>query len=510
MSSETSTKPSQVFILLSMAAATVAVMMTGQTHPAALLMLSAGVLACGLAAYFLHGALFALVQPTRHEDSVTGERRALLVADKARVLHSIKELEFDHKMGKISLKDFQELATPLRLRAATLIEDLDRLDAEEAAAPKSTKTRDRACGACSTANDPDAKFCKNCGAPLGGGSRSRAASSAVVLLAVILGASAASPAAAQIAMPNPKEISGVPLPAADVKVGSVTVRLIRGGWDKNIVGQPVEFVVAGKPRTVKTDEQGRAEVSGLAPGTLVKATAVVDKETLVSQDITVGTSGVRVVLVATDPDAAKRAEEDKKLAAGPAVPGTVVLGPNTRIMVEPGDEVVTLFYVLDIVNSARSPVDLGGPLQLDLPQGARGAGIMEGSSPQGKVLGAHLTVLGPFKPGSTEVQLAFELPTGSGTKTIEQAFPVSVPEATLLLQRVSGEDVTGAQLVDRRETTNNGQPLVMARVTAIGAGGTLTFDVTGLPHHPRWPRYLALTFGLGFLLLGVRESFRRA
>lgn len=64
--------------------------------------------------------------------------------------------------------------------------------------------------------------------------------------------------------------------------------------------------------------------------------------------------------------------------------------------------------------------------------------------------------------------------------------------------------------MDRRETTNNGQPLVMARVTAIGAGGTLTFDVTGLPHHPRWPRYLALTFGLGFLLLGVRESFRRA
>lgn len=510
MSSETSTKPSQVFILLSMAAATVAVMMTGQTHPAALLMLSGGVLACGLAAYFLHGALFALAEPTRYEDAVTGERRALLVADKQRVLHTIKELEFDHKMGKINLKDFQELATPLRLRAATLIEDLDRLDAEEAAAPvKSAKPRERACAKCGTANDTDAKFCKNCGAPLVGG-RSAAAAGAVVLLAFALGMTSAVPAQAQIAMPNPKEISGVPLPAADVKVGSVTVRLIRGGWDKNIVDQPVEFVIAGKARTVKTDAQGRAEVDGLAAGTVVKASAVVDGEKLVSQDITVGTSGIRVVLVATDPDAVKREAEDKKLAEGPAVPGTVVLGPNTRIMVEPGDEVVTVFYVLDIVNSARSPVDLGGPFQLDLPQGARGAGMMDGSSPQGKVLGAHLTVVGPFKPGSTEVQVAFELPTGSGTKTIEQAFPVSVPEATVLLQRVSGEDIASPQLVDRRETTNNGTPLVMARVTAIGAGGTLSFDVSGLAHHPRWPRYLALTIGLGFLLVGVRESFRKA
>ena len=75
MSSETSTRPSQVFILLSMAAATVAVMMTGQTHPVALLLLSAGVLACGLAAYFLHGALFALVEPKQIEATVTGERR---------------------------------------------------------------------------------------------------------------------------------------------------------------------------------------------------------------------------------------------------------------------------------------------------------------------------------------------------------------------------------------------------------------------------------------------------
>ena len=66
------------------------------------------------------------------------------------------------------------------------------------------------------------------------------------------------------------------------------------------------------------------------------------------------------------------------------------------------------------------------------------------------------------------------------------------------------------QMADRREASSDGRPIVVARITALGAGATLSFDVTGLAHHPRWPRYLALTFGLGFLFVGVREGFRRA
>lgn len=506
MSSETSTKPGQVFILLSMAAATVAVMLTGQTHPVALLLLSGGVLACGLAAYFFHSALFALISPQAREAALTGERRALLVADKQRVLHSIKELEFDHRMGKINAADFQSLAAPLRLRAATLIADLDRLDAEEVAV---VAVKRDGCPKCGTANDPDAKFCKSCGQRLHTETAKKAAVGVVVLLALI-GSAWPSSAAAQIAMPNPKEISGVPLPAADVPAGSLTVRVIRGGFDKNVADQPVLFVVDGKSQTVKTDAQGRAQISGLKRGATIKASTVVENETLTSKDITIDNTGLRVVLVATDPEAAAREAEDKKLAGGPAVRGTVVLGPNTRVVVEPGDEVVTVFYVLDIVNSARAPVDLGGPLQLNLPEGARGAGVMDGSSPQGKIIGAHLTVTGPFAPGSTEVQIAFELPSDAGTKTIAQTWPVAVPEATVILQRSGGEDIQSEQLADRKETVNQGQPLVFARATALGAGGTLTFDVTGLAHHARWPRYLALTFALGFLMVGLREGFRRA
>ena len=179
MSSATSTKPGQVFVLLSMAAATVAVMLTNNTHPVALLIMSAGVLACGLAAYFFHTALYSLVGPKRAPAAVTGQRRETLAADKNRILHTIKELEFDHRMGKINAKDYEQLSAPLRRKVAMLIEELDRIDASGAVgdhgalpgmgAPSAGGRPDpqgRRCASCGTSNDHDAVFCKSCGAKL--------------------------------------------------------------------------------------------------------------------------------------------------------------------------------------------------------------------------------------------------------------------------------------------------------------------------------------------------------
>jgi ribosomal protein L40E len=107
-------------------------------------------------------------------------------------LRAIKELDFDHAMGKLSESDWKEMSSRLRARAARLIRQLDagagyreqierdvakRLaaaDVQAAAAPapvpvEHAETPDtRICAACSTANDPDARFCKSCGEKLGG------------------------------------------------------------------------------------------------------------------------------------------------------------------------------------------------------------------------------------------------------------------------------------------------------------------------------------------------------
>ena len=75
-------------------------------------------------------------------------------------------------------------------------------------------------------------------------------------------------------MPDPKQMSGIPRPVTDLPAGHVSVRLIRGQLSNNIQGHPVEMHAGGKKSmTVKTDENGRAEFSGVAPGTTVKAVA---------------------------------------------------------------------------------------------------------------------------------------------------------------------------------------------------------------------------------------------
>ena len=199
--------------------------------------------------------------------------------------------------------------------------------------------------------------------------------------AAVLVASLAAPAIAQAPfaggaqMPDPKQMSGVPLPMPDLAIGTVTVRVVRGSMANPLPNQPVELNVGGVVQTQKTNDQGRAEFLGLSVGARVKATATVDGERLESQEFAVAASGgVRVALVATDPEAEKRAAEDTRLAQAAAQPGIVVLGDQSRIVVEAGDEVLNVFNIMQIVNTARTPVQPPGPVVFDLPSVAQSPG----------------------------------------------------------------------------------------------------------------------------------------
>ncbi len=96
-----------------------------------------------------------------------------------------------------------------------------------------------------------------------------------------------------------------------------------------------------------------------------------------------GNGGVRVALIAGIA-AAKAAEKSAADAAAkePARPGVVEIGPESRIILEYQDDNLTVFYLLEVVNNARTPIDIGGPLLIQLPTGAAGASMMQGSSPQ--------------------------------------------------------------------------------------------------------------------------------
>ena len=95
-------------------------------------------------------------------------------------------------------------------------------------------------------------------------------------------------AAAQPAMPDPSQMSGIPRQDPAVATGTITVRLIRGELTNRIVGTEVQLVsLQGgaeaklAPRIEKTDAEGRATFTGVPVGSY-EARAVVDTEALVA------------------------------------------------------------------------------------------------------------------------------------------------------------------------------------------------------------------------------------
>jgi hypothetical protein len=295
-------------------------------------------------------------------------------------------------------------------------------------------------------------------------------------------------------MPDAKAMSGIARPSETLPPGTVSVRLVRGQLSNLVTDSPVEFSVDGKRQAVKTDATGHAVLSGLAAGAMVQASATVDGERVESQEFQVPQQGgIVLMLVASDKSAQQQLARD-------AVPGTVVLGNQSRAVVQFEDEVLQVYFLIDLVNAGAAPVKTASPIVFEMPPGAQNTTILEGSSPSASAKGPRVTVNGPFAPGSTSVQVAFQMPPGERAH-VRLALPVDFPQPAVIVEKVGAMGLSSAQLPTTREAGDGGRPFVMGMGPALAAGQVLAFDVTGIPHHPVWPRRLALA--LAALLLGA-------
>jgi hypothetical protein len=179
-------RPWHFFVLASILLATVAVILARGSSPEHLILLSLTIAAAGAAAAAFYRTLAPLVAPLLRPSSVPVDdrTRAALEREKRLVLRSIKELEFDRAMSKLSQKDFDEMAGRLRARAVSLMKQLDRgsagyaqaIEEELNARLASVSTADvstagsqrtaSGCSSCGVFNDLDAVFCKKCGTRL--------------------------------------------------------------------------------------------------------------------------------------------------------------------------------------------------------------------------------------------------------------------------------------------------------------------------------------------------------
>jgi hypothetical protein len=181
-------RPWHVLLVATMLAIAAGVFATHGTGTVNTVAVGAAILTVAWAASAVARTVAPLVTPEIGEqtDMLGGRTRAALEREKMLVLRSIKEVEFDRAMGKISDTDFHEMAGRLRARAAGLLRQLDAdgtgyralierelitrvgpapgPPAPAVSGPVPPAAAAGTCEACGTANDSDARFCKACGA----------------------------------------------------------------------------------------------------------------------------------------------------------------------------------------------------------------------------------------------------------------------------------------------------------------------------------------------------------
>jgi hypothetical protein len=166
-----------VVVVVGASAAMGAFILLGVTNVPA----SLGLIAAGGALVYCLRVLYGIVQTLSRPSVQTVLERSGTVAlagrrevreERHRVLRAIKELDFDHAMGKISAEDFEQVRQGYELRAIEVMRALKQkpdLHPELRAVleqRRSSHAAPRLCGACDGEADADSKFCKHCGEKL--------------------------------------------------------------------------------------------------------------------------------------------------------------------------------------------------------------------------------------------------------------------------------------------------------------------------------------------------------
>ena len=147
------------------------------------------VLAAILGIIALVFVLLPLYRPSRPETPERSESPAdALLREKESVYHAIREMEFDHRTGKVSDEDYAALLSRYRARAIDLIKKADSIEAASAAteaeayqgrveqeiraalaADPRTAAPLPVCSGCGQENLPIHRFCTRCGFPVSEG-----------------------------------------------------------------------------------------------------------------------------------------------------------------------------------------------------------------------------------------------------------------------------------------------------------------------------------------------------
>jgi hypothetical protein len=134
----------------------------------------ASILIVAAVALFVAAPLAEGLSPARRGRSL--EREAL-EHDRELAMQGLRELEFDHEMGKLDERDYRELKQSLEGRALAAMSAIAHLGAPVG---PSVRRRKASAGSAASATNGRAAFCPQCGVRVGASKRSCAACGAVL------------------------------------------------------------------------------------------------------------------------------------------------------------------------------------------------------------------------------------------------------------------------------------------------------------------------------------------
>ncbi len=305
------------------------------------------------------------------------------------------------------------------------------------------------------------------------------------------------------AQPDLRQMNGIVLPSADLPDGAISVRVVRQTLANNLPGIQVTLTGPGVSQSAATDESGRAIFTGVPAGTTIVAAVTVDGETVRSQAFEAPASaGVRLLLAtglgaadgaAPPTGASPAAPADPATPVGPAAPGTLVLGNQWRTIVDFNNERLEVVHIFEFVNAASHAVSVEAPLTITMPDGALQLTLLEGSTSQARVFERELVVAGPFAPGRTMAQVAYALPIAGARREIALTLPVASMATNVIVRRLGDTHLVEPVLPQSREAQAEGRTYFTGTGPGQPAGSAMRLVLDGIPHHPLWPRYTALT-----------------
>lgn len=310
-------------------------------------------------------------------------------------------------------------------------------------------------------------------------------------------------------MPDLRQMSGIPITMSDTPAGTVVVRVVRGEPGSDVPNHPVELHFGGQTRQATTDASGRATFADLPAGVTVHAFAQVDGERLESQDFPLPAgAGVRVILATGAASVARGTATDAPpMAAGAPIPaGDVAFGGQSRIHIEFDDDRLEVFYLLELVNPAATPVTPARELVFELPAEAESPSPLEGSSTQMTLRGRTVAIAGPVQPGSTPIQLAYGLSPAGSSRTLVQTFPITWTPVQVVVTQVGTVQLRSGQLGGVTSMPGEPHAFLLGQGSQLASGTPITLELSGLPSRSRLGRNLAIAIALLVIGAGIWAS----